>query len=92
ALGWRKRRILRDVLGEALALSVLASLVGIALGAGIAYLFTLAPLFGQFFLPVITPSMLAQIFGVAIVLGVIGGLYPAWRAANLRPIEALRYE
>lgn len=92
ALGWRRRRILSNVVGEALALSLSASLVGIAFGAGLGYLFTLAPLFGQFLLPIITPAMLAQIFIVAIGLGTIGGLYPAWRAANLRPIEALRYE
>ncbi|MBI4672929.1 MAG: ABC transporter permease [Chloroflexi bacterium] len=92
ALGWRRRRILWNVLGEALALSVLSSLVGIVFGVGIGYLFTLAPGFGQFLLPAYTPAMLIQIFLVALVLGAIGGLYPAWRAANLRPIEALRYE
>lgn len=92
ALGWRKRRILRDVVGEALALSILASLVGTVIGVGLAHLFTLVPMFGQFLLPVITPTMLAEIVVVAIVLGVVGGLYPAWRAANLQPIEALRYE
>jgi ABC-type antimicrobial peptide transport system permease subunit len=92
ALGWRKRRILWNVLGEALALSLLSALVGIALGAGIGYLFTLVPMFGQFLLPAYTWEMLLQILVVALVLGAVGGLYPAWRAANLQPIESLRYE
>ena len=30
--------------------------------------------------------------GVALMLGVLGGLYPAWRASRLQPVEALRYE
>jgi ABC-type antimicrobial peptide transport system permease subunit len=91
-LGWRRRRILWSVLGEALVQSLLAAIVGFAFGAGIGYLFMLEPTFGRFLQPAYAPELLLQIIVIALVLGAIGGLYPAWRAANLRPIEALRYE
>jgi putative ABC transport system permease protein len=66
--------------------------VGIALGVGLAYLVTLEPTMGMILLPAYTPEMFAQVLVLALVLGALGGLYPAWRASNLRPIDALRYE
>jgi ABC-type antimicrobial peptide transport system permease subunit len=92
ALGWRRSRIIRMILLESLALSLLSSIVGILLGVGLAWSFTLEPTFGGFLLPVITPELLAEVFVFALLLGAVGGVYPAWRAAGLAPIEALRYE
>lgn len=92
ALGWRRRRILRMVLIESLALSLLSSVVGIALGMGLGYLASLEPTMGMFLIPAYTSDMFVQVLVLALVLGTLGGLYPAWRASNLRPIEALRYE
>ena len=42
--------------------------------------------------PRCSPELFAQAQAVALVTGVIGGLYPAWRATRMRPVEALRYE
>ncbi|MBI5877063.1 MAG: ABC transporter permease [Chloroflexi bacterium] len=92
ALGWSRGRVVRMVLVESLALSVLSALAGIALGMGLAGLFTLEPTMGAMLTPAYSAEMFGQVFLLAVALGVIGGVYPAWRAANLRPIEALRYE
>jgi len=92
ALGWRKMRILRMVLVESLALSLLAGVAGILIAMGLGFLIQLEPLYGPFFKTTYTPGLFVQALIYALALGAIGGLYPAWRAAGLRPIEALRYE
>ncbi|HEX5688928.1 MAG TPA: FtsX-like permease family protein, partial [Roseiflexaceae bacterium] len=92
ALGWRRSRVLQMVLGESLALSLLSTAMGIALGLGLNALFGLEPTYGRMLPAVYTPGAFAQVIVLALALGAVGGLYPAWRAANLRPAEALRYE
>ena len=92
ALGWSRSAVLTKVAGEAVALSVSGGLLGLLLGLGLVELARLVPagrlLVGGAFAPV----LLAQALGLAAVLGVVGGLYPAWQAARLAPAEALRYE
>jgi ABC-type lipoprotein release transport system permease subunit len=92
ALGWRRWRVLHMVLGEALALSLLSTLLGIALGVGLNALFSLEPTYGRLLPAVYSPGAFAQVVALAVALGALGGLYPAWRATRLRPAEALRYE
>jgi putative ABC transport system permease protein len=42
--------------------------------------------------PNYTPDLFLLALAVALVTGVLGGLYPAWRATRMQPVEALRYE
>ena len=92
ALGWRRQRVVRMVLVESLSLSLLSGLAGIPLGVGLNRLLALIPNYGSFMQPVYTETIFARIALLVLVLGVLGGIYPAWRAAGLRPIDALRYE
>jgi ABC-type antimicrobial peptide transport system permease subunit len=92
AVGWRRGRVLRMVLVESLALAGLSGLAGIAIGLGLNALFSIEPTYGRLLPTSYTAASLAEIFTLVLVLGALGGVYPAWRAANLRPVEALRYE
>ncbi|MBU1877530.1 MAG: ABC transporter permease [Chloroflexi bacterium] len=92
ALGWRRRRVLWMILREAVLLSLFSGAAGVLLGMGLAWLAGQAPMVGGFIQPAYSVELFVQVGVVAIVLGVIAGLYPAWWASNLNPLEALRYE
>jgi len=92
ALGWRRRRVLWVILQEAVLLALCSGVAGVLLGMGLAWLAGRAPLLGSFLQPTYTAELFTQVGVVALVLGVIAGLYPAWWASNLNPLEALRYE
>jgi putative ABC transport system permease protein len=80
------------ILRESLMLSGLGGLVGIAIGVGLTLLLAQIPAVGSFFAATFSLQLFAQALIIALILGALGGLYPAWRATKLRPIEALRYE
>jgi len=92
ALGWRRRRVVGMIVRETLLLGVAGGMAGILFGMGLSALLAQEPTLGAYLKPAYTLTTLVQALAVAIVLGSIGALYPAWRAANLSPIEALRYE
>jgi len=88
ALGARKRTILLQFLIESSMVSMLGGAVGTALGFAVALLLSATtPLAAT-----VTPSAVALGLGFSAAVGLIFGSWPAWRAANLDPVEALRYE
>jgi putative ABC transport system permease protein len=88
AVGATKGSIMVQFLVEAVILTAIGGLIGLVIGEGLSFLInTYSPL------PAYIP-LWAVILGVVVSagIGIVFGLYPAWKAANLDPIDALRYE
>ncbi len=92
ALGWRRRQVIGMILRESLVLGAVGGVCGILIGLGLAGLLALVPGTWGAIEPIYTLQLFVQAIVVALVAGVVGGLYPAWRATRMRPVEALRYE
>ena len=92
AVGWTRNRVMKMVLGEAVLLAIAAAAVG-SLGAVAAtHLLAAAPKVSGFIPPGIAPIVIAEGFGLTALIGIIGGAYPAFRAARLLPTEAIRHD
>jgi len=89
AMGATKRMVLTQFTMEAVTLCAVGGIIGVAVGAVITWI--------VYFLPIGLPASLSVAwvcigFGVSCAIGLLFGIYPAWKASNLDPIEALRYE
>lgn len=90
ALGATRSNIFLQFLAEAVALSMLGGAVGASIGCGVIKI--LQTVLAKSVPPQISPMAIAVGFGFSVATGLLAGLYPAWRAARLDPIVALRYE
>jgi putative ABC transport system permease protein len=86
AVGARRSHILTQFLVEAVLLAGIGGLLGVAVGIGGSHFSVVGVR------PVVVPYSVILAFGFALATGLFFGLYPANRAATLRPIDALRYE
>jgi putative ABC transport system permease protein len=89
AIGATKQMILTQFTTEAITLCAVGGVVGVIVGAVLTWI--------VYFLPIGLPATISSVwvligFGVSCTIGLLFGIYPAWKAANLDPIEALRYE
>jgi putative ABC transport system permease protein len=99
AVGATSGAILKQFLMESTVLAGLGGAVGVGVGVGLAVLVriaapSLAPRSGIFagFVPVLSVLPVSVSFVISLAIGVVAGCYPAYRAARLRPIAALRFE
>jgi len=88
AIGARRKDILTQFLIEAVTVTAIGGAIGVGTGFGLAYV--ISALIGFPLLISVASAVLGV--GVSSVVGIISGLWPAWRAAKLDPIEALRAE
>ena len=92
ALGWRRRRVLGLILGEAVVLGLLGAVVGTILAYLGVRALMLDPTARSFIDPDLPPEVMALGLALGVGLSLIGGLYPALRASALDPTEALRHD
>jgi len=98
AIGASDGAILSQFVLEAITLAGLGGLIGATIGVGLILLTKLLiPLLGasgflSSFSPVLSAPPVVVAFTISLAIGLVAGGYPAWRAAQLNPIEALRYE
>jgi putative ABC transport system permease protein len=89
AMGATRQMILTQFTTEAITLCAVGGVIGVAVGALITWI--------VYFLPIGIPASLSPLwvfigFTVSCTIGLVFGIYPAWKASKLDPIEALRYE
>ncbi len=92
AVGARRKDILIQFLIEAATLSLGGGMIGLLLGWVGSRMISLVDVGGQPFVAVVSGDIVAIAFGVAVAIGLFFGIYPAYQAARLNPIDALRYE
>ena len=93
AIGFSNGLIMRLFLNEALIIGMIGGGIGMIFGVGLAY--AMRMLFSaefSFIYPIFTPQTFISTWLLCLILSVVSGFYPAWRASQLDPVVALRHE
>ena len=92
AIGWRPSRVMRMILLESILLSVGGGIVGTMGGLAMIKLLSYIPTVQGIVQQAISVDIVVKGFAIAIIVGLIGAAYPAYRGSSLLPTEALRHE
>jgi putative ABC transport system permease protein len=90
ALGWKRRMIVFLVLCESAVMGVLGGIVGVGLGAATLAILEKAPAIRGLLEPDLSWELVGRAVAIALVVGIVSGLYPAWRSSRLSPSVALQ--
>lgn len=89
ALGWKRGRVMRMVLWESAMLGLSGGVVGVVVGAVGVKLVEKMPAIRGLLEADVSPELMLRAAGISLVVGVLSGLYPAWRSSRLDPGQAL---
>jgi putative ABC transport system permease protein len=92
ALGWKRWQVLILIQLEATVLGLGGGLLGILVGWGALHLLAVLPQTASIVSASFPLSILAEALGIAVLAGLAAGAFPAWRGAQLSPVEALRHD
>lgn len=90
AIGATERYIIIQIITESIIIAFIGGVIGVILGASGSI--GLRALSQGLAAAKVTPGLIGWSLGFAILLGLVGGLYPAWKASKLDPVQTLRYE
>jgi putative ABC transport system permease protein len=90
AVGWKKNRVMKMVLCESALLGFLGGVVGVALGALAVRIMERMPTVRGLLEPDLSPQLMLLSVAIAVVVGLISGLYPSWRASRMSPAVAIQ--
>ncbi|MHC1783150.1 MAG: ABC transporter permease [Anaerolineaceae bacterium] len=92
ALGWRRRNILGLIMRESILLGLAGGILGVVIATFFGFIISITPGSVGMYAPSYSFGLIIQSILAAVALGLVGGLYPAYKATKQEPVEALRYE
>jgi putative ABC transport system permease protein len=90
AVGWKRSRIMRMILYESALLGLFGGIIGVTIGVIGVKLLSKAPAIRDLLQPDLSPGLFSLSVLIAVAVGIISGLYPAWRSSRLTPSLALQ--